>query len=387
MKIVFYCQHVLGLGHLMRSLAIVRALAPHRVVFVTGGPRAPVDLPPHVVQERLPVMSMDEEFSAVQSEGELEAVKAARASRLAEILERERPDAFVVELYPFGRRAFEFELVPVLEEVRRGGYGRPAVLCSLRDILVEKSDPEKYQSRVIGRLNALFDGLLVHSDPELFPLGESFPRLGEVTVPVAYTGFVTEKPSPGARGRVRREMGLGPGDKLVVASAGGGKVGSELLFAAVNSYPFGYTDNQPRMEIFTGPFLDEEAYKRLGADSSAHERISVSRFSGNFLDILAAADVSLSLAGYNTTMNVLASGVPALVWPFAQNREQRSRAEMLERLGALKVLDGRDLEPARLAALTGDLLREGRGLDPGSFMLDGADRTARLIESGEWRNG
>jgi predicted glycosyltransferase len=113
----------------------------------------------------------------------------------------------------------------------------------------------------------------------------------------------------------------------------------------------------------------------------------VSRFTGSFLDILAAADVSLSLAGYNTTMNVLAAGVPALVWPFAQNREQRSRAERLERLGALTVLEGRDLEPARLAALTGNLLRKGRVLDPGAFMLDGAGRTARLIESGEWRNG
>jgi len=387
MKIVFYCQHVLGLGHLMRSLAIVRALAPHRVVFVTGGPEAPVDLPDHVVLERLPVMSMDEEFSAMLSDGDPEAVKAARAARLEAIMERERPDVFVVELYPFGRRAFEFELVPVLEAIREGAFGRPAVLCSLRDILVEKSNPEKYQSRVIARLNTLFDGLLVHSDPKLFPLEETFPRLAEVSIPVAYTGFVTEMPSPGARERVRREMGLGDSDSLVVASAGGGKVGSELLFAAVKSYPFGNTNNPLRLEIFTGPFLDEEAYKRLGADSSAHERIFVSRFSGRFLDMLAAADASLSLAGYNTTMNVLASGVPALVWPFAQNGEQRSRAERLARLGALGVLDDADLEPARLAELTGELLRRGRKLSPDAFSLDGAGRTASLIATGAWQRG
>ena len=385
MTIVFYCQHVLGLGHFMRSLAIVRALAPHRVVFVTGGPEVPGELPPHVVSEQLPVLSMDEDFTAILSEVDLEAVKSERAAKLSAILERERPDVFVVELYPFGRKAFEFELLPVLEAVRNGSFGRPAVLCSLRDILVEKKDPEKYQARVIRRLNSLFDGLLVHSDPALFPLEETFSKSGEIIVPVAYTGFVTERPSPGGRERVRSELGLGLSDKLVVASAGGGKVGSELLFAAIRTYPLLTPGTALRLEIFTGPFLDEGAFERLVAEASAHETIFVSRFSGNFLDILAAADVSLSLAGYNTTMNVLASGVPALVLPFAQNQEQHMRAAKLSGMGALGILAPEDLDPSRLAYLTGRLLREGRRISPEAFRLEGAAEAARLITSGTWR--
>jgi len=386
MTIVFYCQHVLGLGHYMRSLAIVRELAPNRVVFVTGGPDVPADLPPHVVHERLPVLAMDEEFSSMLAEDDLEAVKQGRAARLAEILERERPDVFVVELYPFGRCAFEFELLPALTAIRGGAFGRPVVLSSLRDILVEKADPEKFQSRVIGRLNTLFDGLLVHSDPALFPLDETFPRVGEITVPVVYTGFVTERPSPGARERLRRNLGLGPDDKLVVASAGGGKVGSELLFAAQQAYPFQWAGKPPRLEIFSGPFLDEHAFSRLRAGSCAHENVFVSRFAGNFLDMLAAADASLSLAGYNTTMNVLASGVKALVWPFAQNREQSMRAVRLSERGALGVLAPEDLDPVRLAGLVGELLQDGRPASGGGVDLDGARESARLIVSNMWRN-
>jgi predicted glycosyltransferase len=385
MTIVFYCQHVLGLGHFMRSLAIVRALAPHRTVFVTGGPDVPGELPDHVVHERLPVLSMDEEFREILSSSDLDSVKSERTARLFSILERERPDVFVVELYPFGRRSFEFELLPVLGAIRSGDFGGPAVLCSLRDILVEKQDPEKFQSRVIGKLNTLFDGLLIHSDPELFPLDESFPRMPEVAVPVFYTGFVTERPSAGARERVRSQMGLEPDDTLVVASAGGGKVGSELLFATVEAYPLLEAKFRARLQIFTGPFLDEEAYQRLVALSSAHEKISVSRFSGNFLDVLAAADVSLSLAGYNTTMNILASGVPALVWPFAQNREQRTRAERLSNLGALGILEASDLDPGRLATLVNTLLRSGLRPFDGGFRLDGAAESARLIVSRKWR--
>src|SRR5436309_13286140 len=55
--VLFYCQHVLGMGHLVRSLTLARALARRfRVVFLNGGavprglPRPAgiefVDLPP-----------------------------------------------------------------------------------------------------------------------------------------------------------------------------------------------------------------------------------------------------------------------------------------------------------------------------------------------------
>jgi predicted glycosyltransferase len=88
------------------------------------------------------------------------------------------------------------------------------------------------------------------------------------------------------------------------------------------------------------------------------------------------------MAGYNTTMNLLAARVPALVWPFAQNREQRLRSERLEAMGALQLLEDADLEPSRLAALMGRMLeraeRPAAGLD-----LDGARATARWIDA--WR--
>jgi len=377
--IVFYCQHVLGLGHFMRSLAILEALAPARAVFVAGGPEAPVDMPGHVVLERLPAISMDQDFSRLLAGEDPEALKALRRARLLEILERERPDAFVVELYPFGRRAFEFELLPALEAVRAGAFGRPRVLCSLRDILVEKADPEKYQTRVITRLNSLFDGLLVHSDPALFPLEETFPRASEIKVPVAYTGFVTRRPAPDARERVRRAMGLEASGRLAVASAGGGKVGEELLFAALAAHPFQQHDNPTRLEVFTGPFLDAAAFERLRAVASGGERRNVSRFAHDFPGLLAAADVSLSLAGYNTTMNILVTGVPALVWPFGQNREQRLRAERLAGMGLLGVLDADDLQPRRLAARVSGLLDAGRGRPERLPDLDGARKTAGFI--------
>ena len=48
MKILLYCQHVLGIGHLFRTLEIARALKEHHVTLVLGGPRASTSLPNHV---------------------------------------------------------------------------------------------------------------------------------------------------------------------------------------------------------------------------------------------------------------------------------------------------------------------------------------------------
>ncbi|NMC48177.1 MAG: glycosyltransferase, partial [Desulfovibrio sp.] len=171
MKALFYCQHVLGLGHFMRTLEIVRALAPHEVVLVSGGPAVPAALPYHAREVRLPALEMDPAFqrlSATDGDG-LDAVKAVRRETLLRLFQAERPDVFFVELYPFGRKAFEFELVPLLAAVREGRFGLVRVVCGLRDILVEKADQAAYEARVLSRLNAYFDLLAVHADPDLFP--------------------------------------------------------------------------------------------------------------------------------------------------------------------------------------------------------------------------
>jgi len=101
----------------------------------------------------------------------------------------------------------------------------------------------------------------------------------------------------------------------------------------------------------------------------------VEHFTPDFLSFLDAADLSVSMAGYNTSMNIMAAGTPALVWPFAQNREQRLRAERLARLGGLQILSDKDLDPKRLAGLMTRMLTE-KEQPAGPIDLNGAEKTA-----------
>jgi len=391
MNVVFYCQHVLGIGHFFRSLELARAFHRHRLVLITGGPRVDVAIPEHVTEYRLPPLEMDAEFTAlfpVESGQSLEEVQEERRNLLFALFARSSVDLFVVELYPFGRRRFGFELLPVLEGIRRDDLGGTRVVCSLRDILVEKKDRETYEGRVLDLLNRYFHALLVHADPRVVSLEETFCRRAEIGIPLAYTGFVTPRPPEGSRERLRRRLGLGSGDRLVVASAGGGRVGAPLLQAVLDAYGLMARRRHLALYLFTGPYMAEWDAASLAARGTSLPGAKVERFTGEFLSFLAAADLSISMAGYNTCMNLLAAEVPALVWPFAQNQEQRLRAERLAALGALRVLNDGDLEPGRLVVLMDETMASGRGGRRTLVDLDGAVETVRWLEawSGEGRS-
>jgi len=379
MKIVFYCQHVLGVGHFFRSLEICRALHRHQVILVTGGPRIGVGLPGHVREVRLPALEMDRDFKALSAGdgADLDAVRQIRRERLRGLFAAEAPGLFILELYPFGRKAFRSEIDPLLEEMAGGRLPRCGVACSVRDILVEKDSPEKHEARAVALLNRHFDAVLVHADPRLVRLEETFSRCHAIAVPLIYTGFVASGPAPDARRRLRMELGLDERDRLIVASAGGGSVGAPLLNAAVDAFHRLGGNRKARLQVFTGPFLPPDDFERLRR--AGGEGVSVARFTPDFPSHLAAADLSVSMAGYNTTMNLLAARVPALVWPFGQNREQRLRAQRLEALGALRLVADAELEPPRLAALMEQMLMRSERPDSG-IDLNGAAATAAWVD-------
>ena len=381
MKIIYYCQHIWGVGHFFRSLEICKALAAHEIIMVTGGPEIDTPVPAHVRVVRLPGLMTDRNYSGLfptDKSRTLEAVKAERQKLLYQLIEREAPEVFVVELYPFGRKAFGFELDPVLEGIRSGRLHRSRVACSLRDILVEKKDPAAYERRVVGILNRWFDVLLVHADPKLVRLDCTFSRLADIAIPVVYTGFITPKPPPGIRGQIRSGIGVDENAFLIIASAGGGQAGIVLLEPLVECFPKLNADRPAVLHVFTGPYMPDDEFAWLLARAERH--LQIERFTPDFLSLLATADLSISMGGYNTSMNLLATRTPALIWPYPGDREQGLRADRLAQIGAVTVLKEKDLRKERLV----EIIR-GRILNPAaashSIDLEGAINTARHIEA------
>lgn len=353
MKIVCYCQHVLGIGHFHRSLEICKALAiHHETVMIFGGPD--VTLPETDISfVQLPGLKMDAKFATLlpcDPEQSLEEVKVKRQQQLYSFFQEFTPDIFLVELYPFGRKAFRFELDPILHDIAMGKLAPCLRLCSLRDILVEKKDRKKYENQVLEILNTSFDGLLIHSDPDFIPLEQTFSATSSITIPIQYTGFITPPPPPLQQiNTLRQNLNIPDKDKLIVASIGGGNVGAELLQAVAHAANLLKKDTELHFHLFTGIYSAPELYAELQSLESA--QLHIHRFSPNFPEWLQAADMSISMAGYNTCMNLLDANIPALLFPFAQNREQKMRISAFTECCNFTLLGPDDLQAKKLAQI------------------------------------
>lgn len=386
MKILFYCQYVWGMGHFFRSIEIARALSNHNVFLVAGGREIDIHLPGHVRLVRLPGLYMDEHFTTLIPEDPNRTVKDIQIQRkqiLFNLCAKQKPELLIIELYPFGRTIFGFELQPLLDAIHQGRFGNMKIVCSLRDILVEKRDPRMYEERVLNHLNARFDRLLIHSDPELMTLDQTFSRVNDIEIPRVYTGFVTQKAKSDAGKKLRRELALGAEEKLIVASAGGGRSGYRLLCNVLEAAHLLSKTRSIRLEMFAGPFRDDNEFQKLSVHST--KGIRIRRFTQRFLDYLSAADVSVSLAGYNTCMNLLVTRIPALVYPYPRQQEQPLRVTKIKDFLPLTILQDPDLSPHVMADHIQEMLGVSKRSDRVALNLDGAENTARYLT--DWIEG
>ena len=354
-RVLFYCQHVLGMGHLIRSMAIAKALQDFEVCFVNGGETLPgMEVPPWITVVNLPPMTSDGEFKELRTGDNgstVEQIQHTRRTMLLEVFDRLRPDIVIVELFPFGRKRFAFELLPLLAHIRLSG-GATRVVCSLRDILVKKSDQTRHEEWVVSLMNRYFDLLLIHSDPGFQTLDETFSRLPDLRCPGQYTGFVMQEADEPAGFPLAESHSASDGQPLILVSIGGGRVGFELVEGAIRASSLLTTTHPHRMLVFTGPYMPDEQYEQLQRLVEQQPHNEISRFTPHFQSLMKQAGLSISMAGYNTCMNILDTGTKALVLPFTGhgNEEQTIRAKKLQSRGLLTLLEPEDLQPERLAA-------------------------------------
>ncbi|HXQ39993.1 MAG TPA: glycosyltransferase [Candidatus Udaeobacter sp.] len=368
-RVFFYVQHLLGIGHLRRAALIARAMRQSGldVDFISGGVHvANLDLAGARFLQLPSAVSADSGFSAL-----LDATgrpiddnwRARRRQILLDAFAVATPDLLLIEMFPFGRRAFAFELLPLIDAARAGGV---PVAVSLRDILVAKSDRKRDQA-IVALVRERIDLVLVHGDPALLRLEASFPAAGQIADKLAYTGYVAQS-RPGSAEAAE-------GDEILV-SAGGGAVGGPLLQAALAARPATRAAGF-HWRFITGPNLPENEFAGLASRLPAG--VTLERFRDDFPSLLARCRLSVSQAGYNTVMDILAAGARALVIPFAEagEGEQSERARLLSARGLIGLMEP-PAEAGRLASAIDAALDRPRPASSG-IDLGGAGATARQI--------
>lgn len=373
-RVLFYVQHLLGVGHVKRSATIARHLSEigHDVIVAQGG--EPVTLAhfgnARVVQ--LPSARSEDVSFSVLVDGNGRPIDSAwqdsRRAKLLALFEETQPDVLLIEHFPFGRRKFRFELIPLFEATAK----RSAIACSVRDVLVTKSDPKRL-TWMVDVARRWFDLILVHGDERLIPFDATFPLAGELSDLIQYTGYVTDGGSTEGGPRPNDHNG---GD--IVVSIGGGAVGTELLQTALSAARLGQLRNV-RWHLLAGRHLDADVFDNLSRN--APENVIIEWARPDFRTLLARASVSVSQAGYNTLMDILSVGCRSIVVPFAAGveSEQLFRARKLEALGILDVLEEHELNDRRLAKMIEVAVQKPKPDSSVTLDLNGAERTAELV--------
>ncbi len=383
-RLLFYCQHAMGLGHLVRSAALVHGLRNFEVTFINAGDV--VDgfrFQPSVEVVNLPPLKIGDDLSTIQDQGETDAfwaAKALRKERLVSVWQDVQPEIVVIELFPFGRKKFEFELIPLLREILLT-KASTKVVCSLRDILVSRNDQPEWEEKVCRLANAYFDLILVHSDPRFQRLEETFGRVSDLRCEVYYTGFVAQSPYLPAESYDEPLRLPNDGKPLIVASIGGGRIGGELLACTIQASASLQNTLPHHLILITGPRFPEAEWRDLARLVRGNPGISLMRYTERFLEYLENADLSISLAGYNTCMNILTTGVRALVYPITGYNadEQIIRSHKLEALGAVSVIRPEELTADALSRKVLSALEQKDARARVELDTGGVENTARIL--------
>ena len=384
-KLLFYCQHILGMGHLVRSMEIVRGLMQDfQICFINGGQVIKeFPIPDGIEVINLPAIKTDSEFKQLQvvdTSLSLAEVQEFRKDKLLQVANDFQPDVLMIELFPFGRGKFSFELIPLLEKLRASD--KPVkIVSSLRDIVVTKTNRVKYEEKVCRLMNQYFDMLLIHGDPNFVALDESFSRVKDIQCKTKYTGYVVQKPPVNPQLTKEDREIIESEQPLILVSVGGGRFGHNLIDCVIESADILGEKIPHKIQVFTGPFAPEDKLQGWQKRTKNKNNISVSRYTGNLLSYMQKADLSISMSGYNTTLNIMTTGVRAMILPFTGNddQEQRIRASKLDNLGAVKMLAPSDLQPEIFSPKLIDYL----ATEPNKMKFDfsGVENTAALVKN------
>ncbi len=370
-RALIYVQHLLGIGHLQRSLQLAAGLAQQgfEVELASGGrPHALFKAESVKLRQLPPVYSPDGNFSHLLDSNDEEIDEHWRSTRrqqLLDIFTAFAPQVLITETFPFGRRMMRFELIPLLEAARKQSQDIQ-IIASIRDILQPKSKPGRNQE-ICDLIERYYDHVLVHGDSQVACLADSFELADRIADKVSYSGYISQ-----SKNQLAAE---GDGLDEVLVSAGGSATGLAILKTAIAARPLSSL-NHLHWRILVSPSIDEVQFQMLA--NLSDEGISIERNRPDFGELMQRARLSISQAGYNTVTDILGSKVAAVVIPYAEadEIEQSKRANILQHCGRLVALSQDRLSVSSLCNAIEQACNLNTTLE---VNLAGATNSAKLI--------
>lgn len=360
-KAMFYCHDTYGLGHLRRTMALadhVRATIPGTSqLIVTGSPSAHgFDFPSGTDYVKLPSVTKntDGDYVARSLTSSFASIREMRSDILLSAARHFRPDFLVVDHAPAG---LDGEALATLDFLREH-HPETRLILGLRDIIDEAPKVRRSWARegIHRLLDEVYDLILVYGHRHVYDVVEEYGLSRKAESKTRFVGYLGRERGPVAPEEVRASLPMQT-DKLVVVTAGGGGDGQDLFDTMVGGLVEAGESADFDCLLIGGPLLSDDDRSNLRHRLGDRNNLHFLDFADQMTSYLGAADVVVSMGGYNSVCEILSAERPAIIVPrVTPRKEQLIRAEILNRRGLVEMIHPTDLTPERLMAATHALL-------------------------------
>ncbi|MFO0697825.1 MAG: glycosyltransferase [Nitrospira sp.] len=365
MLIMLYSHDSYGLGHIRRTLEIASQLVEHlpdaSLVILTGSMQAHTyALPPRTEYIKLPTLTKNEEglYCSRSLPHPINITIELRQRIIWESLCMLKPDIFLVDKSPAGIKG---ELLPALRHCK-AFLPETKLVLGMRDI---EDDPrhvaeEWNKSGVVPLLEHTYDAIFLYGTPSLYDPVREYrlsPLIEQKLIPCGYIGRSQSAPQ---KAHIRHELGLHT-DRFVLVTPGGGDDGYAIVDTHVRMLREKIAPGRHEFDslIVTGPLMCPEKRRVLKQAAGEDLALKVIDFTPHLYEYLRAADLVVSMGGYNTVVEILTANQRGIIVPRVHPRlEQCIRAERLAAKGLLDMIHPAELTPDSLFhAITQSLQR------------------------------
>ena len=376
MRLMVYSHDTFGLGNIRRMLAIcshMHASIPDLSILIVSG--SPMLQSFRVVQGidyiKLPCLKRTEcgELGVRFLDLEVAEIVRLRRELILSTVMSYRPDVVLVDKKPDGLAG---ELEPSLRHIKCS-LPQTRIHLVLRDILDSSRVTVDAWTRR-GYYNILrwfYDRVLVLGDQSIFDVCEEYQFPQDLREKVHHCGYVQRQLPARSRSEIRQELGVEQEERLVFVTAGGGEDGYELFSASLAATRSLAQRLPLKTLLVTGPELGTEQTQAICRTAQTQDGLQVIKFTDDLISYMNAADIVISMAGYNTICELLTLGKRAIVVPRVRPiEEQKIRAERLAGFRAFRTILPDELTPRTLESAIEEELQLAQSTVPVSTYID-----------------
>ncbi len=359
-NILMYSHDTYGLGHIRRTMAIASHLLGPRIniLILTGSPIAGrFSFGERIDFVRIPGMikKTNDEYLPMSIKINPRHALDIRKNIITATAKTFQPHLFIVDKEPLGLKK---EVLPTLQWLRRCRPDTRTIL-GLRDIMDDAETVKKdwREKKVYDHLEKLYSEIWIYGIQDFYDPIEEYAISDAISRKIHFTGYIPRKiPGKDAVNKIKKELGLKSPEKLVVVTTGGGGDGYRVMdtyLATLESF-----SNQPPFKsvLITGPFMPKEE-RRDVFKRARRLGVRTYHFYRQMEKIFSAADIVVSMGGYNTLCEILGQGTISLVIPRETPRqEQIIRARAFHRQNLVDYISWSDFSADRLGQKLFDLL-------------------------------